>query len=437
MKLNKKRLIIAGIALASFTALLGTTIVLLTHPDLLRQSAAGLNEPVQEEIRMKYGFVLNNFDVVEAVIERNQFLSEILQEYKVSYNKIDALDKAAQGVFPLNKLKAGKDYMLLVDKKTGEAQYFIYEPNSYGYIVYDLSKDKPTAYKVDRKVDIIEKTASGVIESSLWDALGGGELSYMLAVKMEDALKCEVDFFHVHKGDRFKLIYTEKVVEGTPVGVDELLAAYVNFGGKETYVYNFQNEKLGIDGFYDQDGRPMKQAYLKSPVEYARISSPFNMKRFHPILKYVRPHLGTDYAAPEGTPIHAIAEGVVEAATRSGGNGIYVKIRHDKVYESQYLHMCRHAKGIREGMRVKQGEIIGYVGQTGLATGPHVCFRFWKNGEQVDFMKQDLPRSTPIEGEPIKVFAQLRDSMKIALDKMPFSQTNDLSIVVMDTLSNP
>jgi len=211
----------------------------------------------------------------------------------------------------------------------------------------------------------------------------------------------------------------------------------VNFGGKETYVYNFQNEKLGIDGFYDQDGRPMKQAYLKSPVEYARISSPFNMKRFHPILKYVRPHLGTDYAAPEGTPIHAIAEGVVEAATRSGGNGIYVKIRHDKVYESQYLHMCRHAKGIKEGMRVKQGEIIGYVGQTGLATGPHVCFRFWKNGEQVDFMKQDLPRSTPIEGEPIKVFAQLRDSMKIALDKMPFSQTNDLAIVVMDTLSNP
>jgi murein DD-endopeptidase MepM/ murein hydrolase activator NlpD len=196
------------------------------------------------------------------------------------------------------------------------------------------------------------------------------------------------------------------------------LAAYANFGGEDAYSFWFESEDQEVQGYYDENARPMKKAFLKAPVEFTRISSRFNLNRFHPILKRVKAHLGTDYAAPQGTPILAIADGVVVEATRSGGNGIYVKIKHDAVYTSQYLHMCRHAQGIRPGVHVGQGQVIGYVGSTGLATGPHVCFRFWKNGQQVDFLQEKLPRPEPMTGPHVEAFFHVRDSLKQALDAM-------------------
>lgn len=254
---------------------------------------------------------------------------------------------------------------------------------------------------------------------------------------MENALKYTADFFHVRKGDSFKLLYTEKFVEGKSVGIHELKAAYVKFGNDESYAFLYQDETAGIDSYFDEKARPLKKAYLKSPVEFARISSKYNLTRFHPILHYVKPHLGTDYAAPSGTPILAIADGVVEEATRRGGNGIFVKVRHDKTYESQYLHMSKYAKGMAPGVRVKQGQVIGYVGSTGLATGPHCCFRFWKNGQQVDFLKEKLPRPQPMEGQNIAKFEAARDSLMSILDVLEYPKGDDVSVSLVDSLVIP
>ena len=214
------------------------------------------------------------------------------------------------------------------------------------------------------------------------------------------------------------MIYEDKSIDGKSVGVGKVHAAYYKNLDNEYYAYYFENSKH--NGYFDEKGRTMKKAFLKSPVKYSRISSKFNRRRFHPILRRVRAHLGTDYAAPYGTPIYAVADGVITKASRTRGNGNYVKIRHDETYQTQYLHMQKFAKGTRPGAHVKQGQVIGYVGSTGLATGPHVCFRFWKNGRQVNHLRLNLPPPDPMPEEDLPAFFELRDSMKIELDKIPF-----------------
>jgi murein DD-endopeptidase MepM/ murein hydrolase activator NlpD len=419
VKIDKKRLFLALGALSGLLFALAATIVLLTHPDLsLGNGAASLaGEPVMKQPNLKYGFDLDRYEVEEGTIKPNQVLSEMLSEYGISMAEVSKLSATAADVFPTNKLMAGKTYTVFLDPNTKKAQYFVYEPNAYSYVVYDLTGET-NAYKVDRKVDIVERQIVGTLKTNLWDAMDELNAPVLLAMKMEEALRNSSDFFRAQKGEQFKLLYTEKWVEGKLVGIGEVRAAYANFGGEDAYSFWFQSEDKEVEGFYDENARPMKKAFLKAPVEFTRISSRFNLNRFHPVLKRVKAHLGTDYAAPQGTPIMAIADGVVQEATRSGGNGIYVKVRHDAVYTSQYLHMCRHAQGIHPGVHVKQGQVIGYVGSTGLATGPHVCFRFWKNGQQVDFLQEKLPRPQPMTGPHVEAFFQVRDSLKQILDGM-------------------
>jgi murein DD-endopeptidase MepM/ murein hydrolase activator NlpD len=227
---------------------------------------------------------------------------------------------------------------------------------------------------------------------------------------MEDALETSVDFSHVQVGDEFKLVYDEKYIEGKRVGVGNVHAAYYKQADsdKEHYVFWYDGGGEHV-GFYDQEGRPMKGRFLKAPVKYTRISSRYNPRRFHPVLKRVRPHLGTDYAAPTGTPIYAVGNGVVVAKGYTKGNGNYIKIKHDKVYQTQYLHMSGFAKGIKKGSYVSQGQVIGYVGSTGLATGPHVCFRFWKNGKQINHLREYFPPSKPLPDELLPEFFKVRD----------------------------
>jgi murein DD-endopeptidase MepM/ murein hydrolase activator NlpD len=417
VKIDKRTLFVSLGALAGLLVCLAAAIVLMTHPDLSMGSgsAALMDERLVKQPNMRYGFDLNRFEVVQGSIKRNEVLSELLSEYGISMAEIGKLNQTAADVFPTNKLLAGKDYTILLDPNTHKAQYFVYEPSALFYIVYDLTGETK-AYRYDRKVDIVQKQAVGTLKTSLWDAMDELELPNLLAIKMEEALRNSSDFFRAQKGEQFKLLYTEKMVEGKSVGIGQVLAAYANFGGEDAYSFWFESEDQEVQGYYDENARPMKKAFLKAPVEFTRISSRFNLNRFHPILKRVKAHLGTDYAAPQGTPIMAIADGVVVEATRSGGNGIYVKIKHDAVYTSQYLHMCRHAQGIRPGVHVGQGQVIGYVGSTGLATGPHVCFRFWKNGQQVDFLKEKLPRPEPMTGPHVEAFFHVRDSLKQSLD---------------------
>lgn len=267
----------------------------------------------------------------------------------------------------------------------------------------------------EREVATEVKSAAGRLESSLWNAIVGQGLSYDLAAKMEDALQWSVDFHHLQKGDEFRLVYEQKFIEGEAVGIGQVHAAYYKTGDTEYHAIHYDNGKA--DGYYDLEGRPMKRGFLKSPVQYSRISSYYNLNRFHPILKRVRPHFGTDYAAPYGTPVLAVGDGVVAKASYTNGNGNFVKIRHDDTYETQYLHMQKFAKGIRPGVHVKQGQAIGYVGSTGLATGPHVCFRFWKNGKQVNHLNLKFPPAKPLPDEDMPRFRELRDEYLSLLEK--------------------
>ena len=361
---------------------------------------------------MKFGFNLNDFIITKNTIQPNQFLADILLKHKVSYPEIAEIAENSKEVWDVRYLRAGKDYMVLSSDTAQRADYFIYEPNAFRYVVYSLKDGKVSV--VERDIDRIEKTAAGEIESNLWQTMIDQDLDYELAAKMEDALAWSISFHHLQKKDKFKAVYEELYVDGKRVGVGDLKAAYFQNANNEYYAVKFENDQY--DGFYNLDGRPMKKAFLRAPVRYTRISSKFNRSRFHPVLKRVRPHLGTDYAAPYGTPIYAVANGVVTQRGYTKGNGNYVKIKHDKTYTTQYLHMQRFKKDVKKGSQVKQGEVIGYVGSTGLATGPHVCFRFWKNGKQVNHLRENLPEPDPMPESDLPAFFQVRDSFKLMLD---------------------
>lgn len=387
----------------------------------LTTTAYRTNIPLEEltclpvpDLDHRFGFNLNEFHIVEEEIQPNQFLADLLLPHHVSYQVISDIAEAAKGVFDVRSLRAGKKYMVLSADTTQQADYFVYEPNMLRYVVYDLTANDVRI--VEREVERVLTSSDGTIESSLWQTMMSQHLDYELAAKMEDALAWSVDFYHIQRGDHFKAYYEELYVDGVRVGVGDLFAAYFHNSNNDYYAIKYTNKKY--DGFYDLEGRPMKKVFLKSPVKYSRISSRFNPRRFHPVLKRVKAHLGTDYAAPYGTPIYAVANGVVTKASRTKGNGNYVKIRHDKVYETQYLHMRRFAKGISPGVQIKQGQVIGYVGSTGLATGPHVCFRFWKHGRQVNHLGLNLPEPEPMESSELPQFYVIRDALKSILDKI-------------------
>lgn len=370
---------------------------------------------------IKYGFALDTFHVVVDTIQNNQFLSEILLPHKVSYQDIDQLARNVKDTFAVTKLKAFKEYTILSRDTASGADYFIYEPDVYSYVLYDLKKLE--AKVVHRSVDTTVKEASGTIQSSLWLTMKSYGLPIELIDKMEGVFQWSIDFFRIQNGDQFKLIYEEHTIDGKYAGIGKVLGAYFKNYDNEYYGIYYKNGKF--EGYYDEQARPMKSPFLKAPIKFSsyRISSSYNLRRFHPILKRVRPHYGTDYAAPQGTPIVAVANGVVERAGYGRGNGNYVKIKHDKTYATQYLHMSRFGKGIRSGVHVKQGQVIGYVGKTGLATGPHVCFRFWKNGKQVNHLRLKLPNPKPMPEQQKPLFFPLRDELVARLNAIPFLNT--------------
>jgi murein DD-endopeptidase MepM/ murein hydrolase activator NlpD len=242
---------------------------------------------------------------------------------------------------------------------------------------------------------------------------------------MIDVLAHYVDFYHQKQGDKFKIVYEKHLVEGKEVGTGKILAALYEREGKQFYAFNYETQGESCK-YFDIEGRPAKKAFLKSPVKFSRISSRYSLNRLHPILGYSRPHFGTDYAAAHGTPILAIADGTILEATRRGGNGNFVKMRHDGTYESQYLHMSHFAKGIKPGVRVTQGQTIGFVGSTGLATGPHCCFRFWKNGKQVDHTRLDLPTALPMKGAALEAFNVERDRFLQMLNQVNYRTQEEI-----------
>jgi murein DD-endopeptidase MepM/ murein hydrolase activator NlpD len=220
-----------------------------------------------------------------------------------------------------------------------------------------------------------------------------------------------IDFFRIQKGDAFSVIYEEEYVDDTTyVGLKRVLGANLIHSGNDYYSFQYENE-LGFDDYYDEEGRSLRKTFLRAPLNFTRISSRYSGRRFHPVQKRWKAHLGTDYAAPTGTPIMTTADGEISAASYTSGNGNYVKVRHNSTYSTQYLHMSKIKPGIKPGVRVKQGDVIGYVGSTGLATGPHVCYRFWVNGKQVDPYKQKLPEAKSLDSTRLAAFKEYSEKL--------------------------
>lgn len=378
--------------------------------------------PVSEN--MRWGFSLNTFHLSDTELRRGDILGGLLTQRGLTHGAVAALVENAKGVFSITSMRMGKKLYFLSRTPEAAPMFMVYEPSPYEYVTFHL--EEPYCVEVVKRDLTTEiRTASGVLETNFWQALTDNGLNDNLADGMIDVLSSSVDFYRQKVGDRFKVVYEQHIVEGEPVGTGKIIAAVYERDGKEHFAFHFKKEGEKTD-YYDFDGRPARKAFLKAPVKFSRISSRYSLNRLHPILGYNRPHFGTDYAAPHGTPIIAVAEGVVTEATQRGGNGKYVKLRHNGNYETQYLHMSGFAKGVRPGTRVAQGQTIGYVGSTGLATGPHVCFRFWKNGKQVDHLRLNLPQPEPISGNLLEGYKIERDRLQALLNEVPYRTREEL-----------
>ncbi len=367
-----------------------------------------------------YGMVVDNNIVVEDKIKRNQSLSDILHGYNVPAKLIHDISKMSRDIFDVRKIAPDKKYTLICHQDSlRTAKAFVYEPNAIDYIIFNF-EDSLTVNLYKREVVTIEKSITGEIASNLSETIEELGISHELTNKFVDIFGWQVDFQRLQKGDKFKLIYEENQVEGKYVGIKQINAIYFEHYNMPYYAFPFDQGE-GVD-YFDAEGNSLRKALLKYPIEFTRISSRYTLNRFHPVQKRWKAHLGTDFAAPTGTPIRSVGDGLVEEAQYKSNNGNYVKIRHNGTYTTQYLHMSRIASGVRAGTRVRQGQTIGYVGSTGLATGPHLCYRFWKNGVQVDALKADLPPSQPVQKDKLDAFNVVKQELTKKLDGIPFAQ---------------
>ncbi len=366
----------------------------------------------------EYGIPEGKYQVKSGVVGSRQTLSHILSGFGLSALDIDVIARSMREIFDPRRLRAGQSYHGYYDSDSiPSLRYFIYEISHLEYFKIEFS-DEPELSRHEKEVTVVHKTATGIIHSSLWNTLSSNNLNPELAIRLSEILAWEVDFYRIQKGDRFKVIYEESYVGDRPVGISRVEAVYFVHQGRPIHGFRFEQDT--IHGYFNEEGESLRKVFLKAPLEFVRITSRYSHSRLHPILNQRRPHYGTDYAAPHGTPILAVGDGRVTQTAYTSGNGNYVRIRHNSVYETQYLHMSRFASGIRPGTFVRQGQVIGYVGSTGLATGPHVCFRFWKNGQQVDHLREEFPSADPLPDDFLEPFFDLRDRMMQALDYLSF-----------------
>ncbi len=383
------------------------------------QASAVLPQP---KIIKEFGFTLNNFKVINDTIQSGEIFSEILLRNKIEYGRILEIVNKVRDTFNVRSLKAGKPYTILAKKdSTGQAEVFIYQHSKIKYTVIDFRDSIPVAHNKSKPVKTVVKKVSGVIRSSLTESMEKEGLSPYLAYKMEDIYGWSIDFYRLQKNDRYKLIYEQLYINDTvPVGIGEVKAAFFEYGDKPYYAFNYKIDSTAKrSDYYDDAAKTMKRQFLKAPVKVSRISSRYNLNRR--IAFYgnkIRAHKGTDYAAPVGTQILSTANGVVTESRYAGGNGNYVKIKHNGAYSTQYLHMSKRL--VRVGQRVSQGDVIGLIGMTGNTSGPHVCYRFWKNGAQVDPLRQQLPASEPMKKNKIPAYLKYIEPIKIQLDSIEF-----------------
>ena len=401
------------------TYLLAVLLLFFSCSEELTDEVIEPEEIVEPVVYEEYGYNLNDFEVVRDTIRNGDTFGAILNEHGVSQAKIFEVANTFRDSFDVRKIVVGKPYVLLNSKDTTQTtQVFIYEKNRVDYAVVDF-RDSINIYNDHKPVTLVQKEASGIISSSLSQTMADSDLSPYMSEKLANIYAWTVNFFALQPGDNFKVIYTEKFINDTiSGGLDDIQAAYFEHRGRPLYAINFETDSLS--DFYDEEANNLRRAFLKSPIRFNyRISSKYNLRRRIAHYGYrVRPHRGTDFAAPNGTPILATADGVVTKSSRNRGNGNYVKVKHNSTYSTQYLHMSRRKSKV--GDFVRQGEVIGYVGSTGSSSGNHVCYRFWKNGKEVDPFQQDLPASKPLDESYHEAYFQHMEPLKDRLDCIKF-----------------
>ena len=378
----------------------------------------------------EYGFNLESFQVKRDTVKANWTMSHMFAPYGISQFDINqASERAADSLVGLRYVKEGTPFIILsaLGDTSQNAEYIIYPQNIVDFVVFDF-RDSVRVEKRSKPNEVKEQILSGEIikNSNLTFALDQQlkdiNMTGELAEYMAGVFAWSIDFFRLYPGDEFKVIYNEKSVEGIPYGIDGISSIWFKHQGREFYAFRYALDVEGKKmGFFNEDGKEMRRPFLMAPVKYSRISSGYSGRRFHPVQKRWKAHLGTDYAAPTGTPIVSTADGTVIAASYNSGNGNYVKIKHNQTYSTQYLHMSGFAKGIRKGVFVEQGQTIGYVGSTGLATGPHVCYRFWKNGKQINHRAEKVPSSIPMDDSLLPSYMKFIEPIRAKMDAMPIT----------------
>jgi murein DD-endopeptidase MepM/ murein hydrolase activator NlpD len=421
--MNKKK--VFGIAtLIIFISVLGY--LTLKHKDqgetdfIMEEEIASTYQPT-----MAYGIVIDSMAVFKDRVKKNQFLSDILLSYDVDYQKIDQLVKRAKPVFDVRRIRTGNRYAVLcTNDSIRKVNYFVYESTPTEYIVFDLG-DSVHVHRGEKEIERKMSTASGTIETSLWNAMVANETDPNLANELSEIYAWTIDFFGIQKGDAFKVIYEALFVEDEYIGIGKVQAAMFRHANYDYYTYYFVTDSIA--DYFDDEANSMRRTFLKAPLRFKRISSRFSYSRMHPVLKRRMPHTGIDYAASTGTPVVSVGDGIVTFARYKGPNGNMVKVKHNGTYTTAYLHLSKFGKGIKEGVHVKQGDVIGFVGSTGRSTGPHLDFRFYRNGQPVDPLKVKSPPAKPVDSTYLDEYWMLVKNFKTQLDTLPVIESKGIA----------
>ena len=403
-----------------FATYIRVTTVLLCAWTLTACSFGASHQEEEPEApkNLVYGIDADLYRLETGEVREGQTVGGILGGYGISARMIDRLDKATREVFPLRNIRPGHKYTAFIHEdslNTARLDYLAYEKSIAEYVVFGFVGDSVTITKGEKPTTVRRMKKSAVIESSLWGAIMEADLPYALAAELEDIYQWTVDFFGIQAGDDFTVIYDEKFIDDTvSIGIGRIWGARFNHAGKTRYAIPFrQGDKLQ---YWEADGGSLRKNILKAPLKFSRISSGFSYSRLHPVHKVRRAHTGVDYAAPSGTPVRAVADGVVTFRGWGGGGGNTLKIKHAGNLVTGYLHLRGFAKGIAVGTRVQQGQLIGYVGSTGTSTGPHLDYRIWKNGTPINPLKVPQEPTEPINEKNRAKFEYVRDRIIAELE---------------------
>jgi murein DD-endopeptidase MepM/ murein hydrolase activator NlpD len=408
-----KRNVWIGVAVVAVLMAVVMLIAYFVHFD--QQPVEKVVEVVEEpKPELLFGLPKDSFAIATHIVRNNQFLSDILVSVGLTYPKVDQMVSACKPMFDFRKMNVGHKFTFFFTNDSSRLlKHAVYEINRIQYISVSLG-DSVTAVMGQKEIVSVEKSAKAKIRSSLWKTIQENNLNPALAIQLSDIFAWSVDFFGIERGDYFKVLYREDFVDGESVGISKIHAAVFSHHKKELFAFQFEQDSVW--DYFDGDGQSLRKAFLKAPLKFSRISSRFSNARLHPILKIRRPHHGIDYAAPTGTPVHTIGDGRVIAKGWDGkGGGNYLKITHNSVYTTVYMHLSGFAPGISTGSAVKQGQLIGFVGSTGLSSGPHLDFRVFQNGRPIDPLKVESPPVEPVKPENLARFQTFINPLKASL----------------------